>query len=107
METYVCSCQVIAIDVLHDSRHPSHAALQVGTENATYEGPLSLHIPLSLLLDSDQSIVMDLRLPDTRGLANSRTQKVQAVLQTLSATAHGVEAQEVRGLASITRPIKI
>mmetsp|Transcript_20153 Transcript_20153/g.36210 ORF Transcript_20153/g.36210 Transcript_20153/m.36210 type:complete len:1754 (-) Transcript_20153:729-5990(-) len=72
------ACLLVAAD---------HEDFQFGVESSTYDGPLSVKVPVDVAMDNgDRSFIWDVRLPDREEAASSMTSYVTEIFNSLSVT---------------------
>ncbi|KAG1654977.1 hypothetical protein FOA52_004564 [Chlamydomonas sp. UWO 241] len=72
---------------------------QVGADGIHYDGPLQVRLPLDVLVDPDNSFVLDVKLPDKEQSEKSMVEMLQETLRSLA-----VAEERAGGSASDSEP---
>lgn len=82
------------------------SGFQAGLEAVSYEGPLRLEVPLSMVnMDEDDNFMFDIKLPNPKDTMSSLTHKLQFIVDALSSAAYGGEEGEEDG-AGLTQELQ-
>lgn len=73
--------------------HADHEVFQLGAEGVHYDGPLKVRVPLEVMVDPDNSLVWDVKLPDKEKNSTSMLAMLQETLKCLAVAQPGEAAK--------------